>query len=225
VTNHCFGTRLRAPFLISGLLSLFVAMPSAAQKLEPEMMNQPMNVLGLAGQTVPVFPLTVLVADTTVAKAASFAPWRDRKAALDRADSALAEYLLLTAPDVVWLFPDDLRRAARRSGGLITEPDRMGLGVLRAPKMKKVPGNVGAQMRSLLSLTGGRIALVPSALGFGHDSTGATKSRFAFVAVDTRRDQIVWRSYAEGTGATPDAALAAALRTLIPGPPADVIAP
>ncbi len=223
--TNSFSTQRRASFVISALFSLLVAVPLAAQKLEPEMMNQPMNVLGLAGQTVPVFPLTVLVADTSVAKLESFAPWRDRKGALDRADSALAEYLQQAAPDVIWLLPDDLRLAARRSGGLITEPDRMGLAVLRSPNLKKVPGNVGAQMRNLMSLTGGRVALVPAALGFGTDSTGATKSRLALVAVDTRRDQIIWRSYAEGTGASPDAALAKALSTLIPGLPTDVIAP
>lgn len=189
------------------------------------MINQPINLLGLAGQTVPVFPLTVLVVDAADKTQESFAPWRDSRTGLDRADSMLSDYLQASAPDVVWLFPPDLRRAAKRAGGMVTEPDRLGLAVLRNPKMKKVPGGIGAQMRTLMALTGGRFALVPAALGFGHDSTGAIKTRIAFVAVDTRRDMILWRSYAEGSGATPDAAVAAALTTLVPGPPSDVIIP
>ncbi len=210
--------------LLAGLISLGAA-PAQAQQLDPKLMNQPLNILGLSGQTVPVFPLTVLAIDPADKGQESFAAWRDSKAGLERADSLLAEYLQGSAPEVLWLFPPDLRRAAKRGGGMVSEPDRLGLGVLRNPRMKKVPGNIGAQMRNLMALTGGRLALVPAALGFGHDSTGAIKTRIAFVAVDTRRDLILWRSYAEGTGATPDAAVAAALGTLIPGPPTDVIAP
>lgn len=221
--RHPSGAK-RAPIVF--LLTLLgLAAPAAGQTLDPKLVNQPINVLGLSGQTVPVFPLTVLVIDTRVADNETLAPWRDTRAGLDRADSLLATYLQAAAPEVIWLFPPDLRRAARRGGGMVTEPDRMGLGVLRAPKMKKVPGNIGAQMRGLISVTGGRVALVPAALGFGNDSTGAIRTRIAFVAVDTRRDLILWRSYAEGSGLTADAAVAAALTTLIPGQPSDVITP
>lgn len=217
--------RLRGAVRLPLALLALALLASPAQAQKRHQINQPLNVQGIAGQQVPVLPLTLVVADSAVMAQEAWAPWQDRLTALGRADSILGEYLQSQAPEVVWLLPPDLRRAARRGGGMVPEPDRLGHAVLRAPNMEKVPGPMAAGLRSLVSLSGGRVALAPAALGFGPDSTGAVKTRLAVVAIDVRRGAIIWRTYAEGTGATPDAAFVTALRTIIPPPPTDVIAP
>src|SRR5205807_4831056 len=69
-------------------------------------------------------------------------------------------------PEVSWVLPDALRRAARRAPGIAPDPDQMGSAVLRAPDVEIVPDPLRSELRTLVALggNGGRYALVPAAL-------------------------------------------------------------
>jgi hypothetical protein len=88
--------------------------------------------------------------------------------------------------------------------------------MLRAPKLREVPDPLRASLRSLMALVGGRVAMVPAALGFGRDTDGKVRADLTLVVADTRSGKILWRSQAVGSGATPDQALQAALFSVLP---------
>jgi hypothetical protein len=67
-----------------------------------------------------------------------------------------------------------------------------------------------------MAVAGGRVAMVPAALGFSRDADGRIRAELSLVAADTRSGKVVWRSLALGGGATPDAALTAALEAVLP---------
>jgi hypothetical protein len=67
-----------------------------------------------------------------------------------------------------------------------------------------------------MAVVGGRVAMVPAALTFSPDTTGRVRAALSLVAADTRAGKILWRSTALGTGATPAAALTAALYAILP---------
>ena len=77
---------------------------------------------GLAGQQVIVLPFTLLAAEDSLGWDKKLA---DRRAALFHADSILGALLQARVPEVVWLLPDVLRRAARRAPGLAVDPDQV----------------------------------------------------------------------------------------------------
>jgi hypothetical protein len=117
---------------------------------------------------------------------------------------------------VKWVLPPALRKVARRAPGIVGDPDQMGQAMLRAPKIKDVPEPLRASLRNLMAVVGGRVAMVPAALSFSPDSTGRVRASLSLVAADTRAGKILWRSQALGTGATPAAALTAALYGILP---------
>jgi hypothetical protein len=80
--------------------------PAAAQKPQPALAVAP-----LAGQRVPVLPLTLLTADPGVEATLP----ADRVARLAWADSIISDVLLERGPEVTWVLPPELRAAARRA--------------------------------------------------------------------------------------------------------------
>ena len=192
--------------------ALLLAMPLAAQKV-PAL---PVPSQGLAGQQVALVPLTLIATDPTFLSDTLFDAYRDRRVALTWADSVIGEAFVSRSPEVKWVLPPALRKVARRSPGIVGDPDQMGQAMLRAPKLKDVPEPLRASLRNLMAVVGGRVAMVPAALGFSPDSTGRVRASLSLVAADTRAGKIVWRSTALGTGATPAAALTAALYGILP---------
>jgi len=182
------------------------------ENAEPE--TVPLTTAAMAGQQVSVYPLTLLAVDRSLG-------WDDyvqpRRTALDRADSLIAVLLTERAPEVIWVLPEEMRRAARKAPGLLADPDRMGTAVLRAP-FKQVPDPLRSQMRTLSGVAGGRYALVPASLVFFADSAGG-RAELTLVIVDVRTGLPRWRSIARGTGDDPWSATWAALISLIPGLP------
>jgi hypothetical protein len=67
-----------------------------------------------------------------------------------------------------------------------------------------------------MALVGGRVAMVPAALGFVRDTSGRVRAELSLVAADTRSGRVLWRSLAVGNGADPDHALQAALVGVLP---------
>ena len=67
-----------------------------------------------------------------------------------------------------------------------------------------------------MAVVGGRVVMVPAALGFALLPDRRVRADLSLVAADTRSGKVLWRSQAGGVGATPDAALHAALASVLP---------
>jgi hypothetical protein len=145
----------------------------------------------LAGQNVALVPLTLVAADPGLQSDSLFAKYQDRRATLLWADSLIGDAFTGRAPEVRWVLPPALRKIARRSPGIVSDPDQM-------------------------ALVGGRIAMGPAALGFVRDTSGRVRAELSLVAADTRSGRVVWRSVAVGNGTDPDRALQAALSGVLP---------
>src|SRR4051794_28436489 len=167
----------------------------------------PVPTRGLPGQEVAVVPLTLVATDPAFLADTVFARYRDRRATLSWADSVIGEALVGRAPEVRWVLPPALRKVARRSPGIVNDPDQMGQALLRAPKLRDVPDPLRSSLRNLMAVVGGRVAMVPASLGFSPDTAAHVRAELSLVAADTRTGRIVWRSVALGSGPTPDAAL------------------
>ncbi len=176
----------------------------------------PLPTGGIAGQEVTVYPLTLLSADETLGWASRLTP---RPEALARADSIIAELLEERSPEVIWILPDELRRAARRAPGLLAQPDQMGTALLRFPNANRIPDPLRSQMRGLTGVAGGRYALVPASLVFTVTDEGRGRAELTLVIADVRTGLVGWRTVAHADGDDPWLALRDALKTLTPGLP------
>lgn len=176
----------------------------------------PLPTGGIAGQEVTVYPLTLLSADQTLEWTSLLTP---RREALARADSIIAELLKERSPEVTWILPDELRRAARRAPGLLAEPDQMGTALLRFPNSSRIPDPLRSQMRGLTGVAGGRYALVPASLVFTVTDEGRGRAELTLVIADVRTGLVGWRTVAHAEGDDPWSALRDALKTLTPGLP------
>ena len=185
----------------------------------PSGSTEPVAILPTAkisGQTVAILPITLLVADSALQADSSFAAYADRRAALARADSLVSEGIVSRAPEVNWVPPRELRKISRRSAGYLVDPDQMGQAVLRGPKLLVIPDPLRSSLRSLMAVAGGRLALVPAAIGFGPEPDGQIRADLSLVLADSRTGKVVWRSLAYGRGKSPDQALNAALAAALP---------
>jgi hypothetical protein len=207
------------------MLLMTLAAPACA-KAQPQRQPEPqvealppvatLPIQPIAGKTVGVLPLTLLVADPTLQSDPGDAQYQDRRGGLHRADSLISDALVRRAPEVHWILPPELRKMARRAAGFVPEPDEMGQAVLRAPNLKVIPDPLRSSLRSLLAIADGRVALVPAALGFGPETDGRIRADLSLVVGDARTGKIVWRALALGRGKTPDEALKAALAAVLP---------
>ena len=77
-------------------------------------------------------------------------------------------------------------------------------------------GDATAVTDPSLALAGNRYVLIPAALGFARTAEGAVQADLALVLADVRNGMVLWRSAATGRGATPDAALRAAMAAVLP---------
>jgi hypothetical protein len=175
----------------------------------------PLPTAGIAGQRVSLFPLTLVAAEDTLHWGALLA---DRRAALDRSDSIIESLLVGRAPEVTWVRPADLRRAARRAAGIAANPDQMGTSFLRAEGLVDVPDPLRYELRTLVGLAGGRFAFVPAGLVFRR-TAGQPVAELSVVLVDTRIGKVGWRTVARGEGDDPWTALTRAVKALTPGLP------
>jgi hypothetical protein len=200
------------PAAFATLILLLLSPPLAAQGAPAA----PVPTEGLTGQQVALMPLTLVATDPTLESDSLYAPYRDRRTALLRADSLIGEAFTGRAPEVQWVLPPKLRKVARRSPGLVNDPDQMGQAALRAPKMRDIHDPLRSSLRNLMAVVGGRVVMVPAALGFALLPDRRVHADLSLVAADTRSGKVLWRSQAGGYGATPDAALQAALASVLP---------
>src|SRR5207302_791234 len=136
--NHGADTILRAVtnplknnYLVRGVRCAVVAATvtgcGGKQHVEEPAPTVPLPTAGIAAQQVAITPLTLVVAEDSL-------HWQvlvgERRTSLARADSVIGSLLKERAPEVTWLLPDDLRRAARRAPGIAPDPDQMGTSIL-----------------------------------------------------------------------------------------------
>jgi hypothetical protein len=185
------------------------------QAPEPEPVL-PLPTAGIAGQPVTVYPVTLIAAAEELGWTAQIGA---RRAALDRADSIIGALLVERSPEVTWVLPAQLRRAATRAPGLLTNPDQMGTALLRGRDIDRIPDPLRSQMRDLNAVAGDRYALVPCALFFTKGAEGGGEAQLSIVLADVRTGLIGWRTVARGQGDDPWSALRAAFKALTPGLP------
>jgi hypothetical protein len=177
---------------------------------------QPVPTEALVGQHVALMPITLVAADPALLADTIYAPYRDRRTTLLWADSLIGEAFVGRAPEVQWVLPAELRKVARRSPGIVGDPDQMGQAVLRSPKLRELPDPLRSSLRNLMAVVGGRITMVPASIGFGRQADGRIRADLTLVAADTRSGRVLWRSVAFGSGANPREALDAALAAVLP---------
>jgi len=198
------------------LLALLACRLNAQDRSEPLPPVRALATAALAGQTIALLPLTLVVADPALESDPAYACYRDRRAALLRADSLVGQGFQARGPEVNWLLPPELRKIARRSAGVVNDPDQMGQAILRSPKLEKIPDPLRSSLRALMALAGGRLAMVPASLGFGPEPDGRIRADLSLALADTRGGKVLWRTIAYGRGASPDEALNAAVAAVLP---------
>ena len=213
------------------------ACPHKSETLAPEP-TAPLPTAGIAAQPVGVMPLTLVAAEDSLHWEALLG---ERRAALARCDSIIGALLKARAPEVTWILPDDLRRAARRAPGIAPAPDQMGSAILFHPTNQQpemVPDPLRTELRTLAALAGGgRYALVPAGLTYrrtigsagGPRGVGAqhaaplshtvATAELTVVLVDVRTGRVGFRTVARGEGDDPWTALTRAVKSLTPGLP------
>ncbi|MGH7702754.1 MAG: hypothetical protein ACREMO_06645 [Gemmatimonadales bacterium] len=184
--------------------------PTARRPIEPA---HPLFTTALAGQTVSVLPLTILIVDDSLAPQVSFP---DRTKALAWADSLLGDALESRGPEVQWVLAPALRKIARRTPGVTVDPDHMGQGIMRVPGIKDVPDPLRTSLRSMVAIAGGRDVLIPATLYFLPDPEHTVRAELTLVLADTRTGKVLWRTVATGFGPTAPRALTSALEVVLP---------
>lgn len=196
---------LRVAALLGAALSF--ALPLSAQKRERP--ATALNVTPLAGQPVPVLPVTYVVADSVTSVPGG------RAAALAWVDSIMGETLVERGPEVRWVMPPALRGVAKRAPATVPPPDQMGQAILRSSNIDRIPDPLRVYLRSLAALTGSRLIMVPAAVRFTNVA-GAVRAEVEFVMADARNGSIPWRSRPNATAATAGEALRAAVAQILP---------
>lgn len=189
----------------------------ASRAAEPtETAPRPVPTVALAGRTVVLYPLTMIVSERDLGWDSLLDP---RAEALARSDSFLEQAMTERATEIVWVFPEALRRAARQAPGMFPNPDQMGTAVLRNPGFSRVPDPLRSQLRLLTGATGDRLAMIPTSLVFLTDKTDASgggRAELTLVLADVRTGDVTWRSTARAVGNDPWDALDRALETILP---------
>lgn len=196
------------------LLALAAALPFAlplAAQGGKERAAPALLVASLAGQPIPLLPVTFVSVDSGSAEGVPEA----LAARLAWADSVVAEQFQARAPEVTWLLPGELRRVHRRAPATVTDPDRMGQAVLRSDGFRKLPDPLFSYLRSLAAMTNARQVMVPAAVRLVVTPAGV-RAETVLVLADARSGAILWRSRPSATAATAGAALAATIAHVLP---------
>ena len=211
-------TRARSVIFIAPLLLACAASAQqpAAPASPPPPPAAPVPTMSLSGQSIAVMPITMVVADPALVTDSLYAPWRDHRTALSTADSLVGDAFAGRAPEVKWVLPPELRKIARRSPGIVGDPDLMGQAVLRSSKLHDIPDPLRSSLRNLMAVAGGRTVMVPAVIGFGRQADGRIRADLTLVIADVRNGRVLWRSVPNGTGATPREALDSALTVALP---------
>jgi len=210
------------PSIIIALLSISCAAgaqqpaPPTSPPAQAKPQVLPVPTEAMVGQNVALMPITLIAPDPALQSDTIYAPYRERRTALLWADSLIGDAFSGRAPEVRWVLPAELRKVARRSPGIVGDPDQMGQAALRSPKLRDIPDPLRSSLRNLMAVVGGRVVMVPASIGFGRQADGLIRADLSLAAADTRSGKVIWRSLATGSGANPREALDAALAAVLP---------
>ena len=184
-------------------LAAVLAAAACSSNPEPEEYVPPEPVpfpsMAFAGQGLALFPVTLMVAEEELGWGDMLRP---REEGLHAADSVIELFLTERLPDVEWILPDVLRRAADQAPGMLPDPDHMGMAVLRAQGLDRVPDPLISELRNLTAVAGNRWAAVPASLVFLEADVDTTASDGGGLAV--RSSRLSWSTYgATGSHSTP----------------------
>ncbi|HEX3927495.1 MAG TPA: hypothetical protein VHW65_05820 [Gemmatimonadales bacterium] len=208
-------TRATVAFLAG---ATFVVPTVAAQKPSkpPKPLPAPgLSLAAIAGQHIPVLPTTyVLVAQPTMHPAGYPV---DRARRLLWADSIIIDQLTNLGPAVSWLSPDDMRKAFRRAGGMLVDPDRMGQDMMAGDKMKTVfDPLLGYLRRYVAMMNAERFAMIPAVITFSTLPGDTVRADVTYVLADTRTGAVIWRSHPVGLALNAADALASTIAHILP---------
>jgi hypothetical protein len=208
--------RLRAGLPLIAMLGAAACAGKTASESAVTPVSLPLPAVALAGSRVALYPLRLVVAEGRLG-------WDDllrpREAALRTADSVIATFLTERAPEVDWVLPEALRRAAAQAPGMLPDPDHLGTAVLRGDKVERVPDPLRSELRNLTAVAADRHAAVPASLVFLQNPDGSARAELALVLVDVRVGTVWFRTVASGEGDGPWSALWNAMKTLVPDLP------
>jgi hypothetical protein len=198
-------------------LALAIVGCGGSQPEEPvEPVSLPLPTAVVAGRKIALYPVTLVATEPSLG-------WSEvigsRTEARQRADSVIGVYLLERVPEAEWVLPDELRAAAARAPGMLSDPDKMGTALLRTEGIEQIPDPLRSQLRNLTGIVADRYALIPAALTFTPSADGMGEARLTLVLVDVRFGILAWRSVAAGDADDPWDALWEALTTLVPDLP------
>jgi hypothetical protein len=197
------------------LLALAACSTAAVPPVEAQREQSPAPALAvapLAGQRVPVLPVTLLSVEPPIDEQLP----GDRAERLEWADRIVADVLMSRGPEVTWVLPPELRAVARRAPATVTDPDRMGHALMRASNLQVVPDPLRSYLRSLTAMTESRFVLIPAAVRMVPDSAGGIRAEAAMVLVDSRNGAVLWRSNPVAHAHSARAALAASIAHILP---------
>jgi len=211
--------RARTLALLALACALATGRLAAQEDVDEELGNRVLNIPAMAGQSIPIFPLGAYSLDTTALRDSALQDWRSRAQAGAKFDAMLGTYLTDNAIDVHWILPEELRRIAKRAPGMLVDPDRIGLQQLVPRNVRRVPDPLSARLRQYVALTDARVAFAPAALYLSREQAAGTTTYRAdvnAVVVDARMGDVRWRTLATGRGRSPEAAVRAAIATMVP---------
>jgi hypothetical protein len=211
--------RITLPFLktfrgVAALLALGCSGASPIAELTPR--DLPLPTLGLSGQEVTIFPITLVAVSDSLDWESQLRPRQD---ALRQADSIINMMLEERSPEVIWVGPEALRAAHRQAPSMIADPDRLGTAILRSTSIDRLGDPLVSQVRGLVGVAGSRYALIPASLFFFAGDEAEGKAELTMAMVDARTGAVTWRNIASGQGDDPWQALTRALKTLNPSIP------
>lgn len=203
--------------VVAAVLAAAVLACGGSQPDEPvEPVSLPLPTAVVAGRKIALYPVTLIATEQALG-------WNEllgsREESRARADSVLEEYLLERVPEAEWVLPDQLRAAAARAPGMLSDPDKMGTALLRTEGIEQIPDPLRSQLRNLTGIVADRYALIPAALTFTPAPGGGGEARLTLVLIDVRFGILAWRSVAVGRADGPWDALWDALTTLVPDLP------
>jgi hypothetical protein len=174
----------------------------------------PLPVSALAGGSALLLPVGVFVLGDSASTNSDLVSRQDSLTSL--AATAIDGALRRGARGVRWFGLAEQRRALRMAPALGVEPERIETGALLGPKVQSMVDPLWSELRTLMGLTGARIAVAPAGVKIDRQG-GAFTAVYVLVIVDARTGQVAWRGRTDGAAAaSPEAALLSAAAAMLP---------
>ena len=143
----------------------------------------------LAGQSVAVMPLTLVVADPALSPTPSTLPTRTTARRSSGPTRSSARRSPAGRPRSLGAAARAPRRWRGAAPGIVDDPDQMGQAVLRSPKITTVPDPLRSSLRNLMAWPDGRRAWCPPRSVSGREADGQIRADLTLVVADTRTRQ------------------------------------